>query len=103
MYDTRSSDEKQMQKDVARDERKLAGVEKLLRQFLTVETGQGKSAAYRRGYEFSFEWSEEDRKKVLSRMDNQGESFDEAFAAVSSLRKDLQTVPNGSGEDVRKP
>ena len=46
-YDPRNSDEKQIQKDATRDERKLPGVEKSLRQFLKLETGLGNSEAYR--------------------------------------------------------
>lgn len=81
MSDTRSSDEKQMQKDVARDERKQPGVERLLRQFLTVETGQGKSPEYRRGYEYNFEWTDAARAEVV-RLMNDGLSFETAFEQV---------------------
>lgn len=81
MKDERSSDEKQMQKDAARDERKLPGTERLLRQFLTLETGQGKSREYRRGYEFNFEWTDAARAEVMRLMDS-GLSFETAFEQV---------------------
>jgi len=81
MTDTRSSDEKQIQKDAAKEERKLPGTEKLLRQFLTVETGQGKSPEYRRGYEFGFNWHEDDKARVNELM-AQGMSFESAFEHV---------------------
>lgn len=84
MNDQRSSDERQQHHDEAKAERKMPGVEKLLRQFLTVETGQGKSPAYRRGHEFAFEWPEDAKKLVNERMEQWGETFDQAFDAVKA-------------------
>lgn len=62
--------------------RNLPSTERLLRQFLTVETGQGKNAAYNRGHDFSFKFTQEQRDAVYALMDS-GKTFDEAFDAVS--------------------
>ena len=66
--------------------RQLPSTERLLRQFLKLETGLGKNAAYERGHTWNFEWCSEDPKRsrpdlvkrVRDLMD-QGMSFEEAF------------------------
>lgn len=58
--------------------RNLPSTERLLRQFLTVETGQGKNAAYARGHEFNFTFTQAERDQVFKLMEY-GMSFEEAF------------------------
>lgn len=100
MHDSRSSDEKQRQKDEAHNERKQPGVDKLLRQFLSVETGQGKSEAYRRGHTFNFEWSQQERDAVLKLMEA-GKSFEEAFdERKESQRVQKQNDGQATGDDA---
>lgn len=74
-------------------------VEKGMRQFLKLETGLGKSAKYRRGHIYSFEWCSEDPKLarpdlvklVKDLMENVVDplSFDDAFDHAMSLDKVL--------------
>ena len=78
------SDSKQQAKDEAKATRKSAEVERGLRQFLTIETGQGKSPAYLRGHEFNFDFTQAQRDRVFSLM-NDGMSFDDAFAFVKGI------------------
>lgn len=98
MTDTRSSDERQAQLDMAKEERKQPGVERLLRQFLTVETGQGKSPEYRRGYEFNFEFSQEQRDCVLDLMSAFQLTFEGAFDYVKNYRARMSLAQYLSGE-----
>ena len=65
-------------------------VENLLRQFLKLETGLGKNAAYQRGHIFSFDWCSDDPAKAqpakvaeVNRLISEGLSFEEAFDRVS--------------------
>lgn len=58
--------------------RGLRSTEELLRQFLKVETGLGKNAAYNRGHEFTFEWTQEQRD-VVNHLMTLGMTFEEAF------------------------
>lgn len=59
--------------------RSLRSTEDLLRQFLKTETGLGKNAAYMRGHEFNFSFTQEQRDVVMKLMDDEGLSFEEAF------------------------
>lgn len=94
--DLRSADQKQAERDRAKEVRYSRETEQLLRQFLTIEVGQGKNANYRRGHEFTFEWSESDKKLALAAMDL-GMSFDEAFDYVKQLPEDQKPKPDGTG------
>ena len=58
--------------------RGLASTERLLRQFLKLETGLGKNEAYNRGHTFNFEWTQEQRD-VVNKLMESGLSFEEAF------------------------
>lgn len=80
--DPRSSDERQRQQDEVKSMRYTPEVEKGLRQFLTIETGQGKSQAYRRGHEYTFSWPEEKKQRVQALM-AEGMSFEDAFDVVA--------------------
>ena len=79
--DVRSSDERQAQIDEGRKARKEPGVEKLLRQFLTLESGMAQSAAFDRGYAFAFEFSPAAKEEVNKLM-SEGVPFEDAFDAV---------------------
>ena len=57
--------------------RNLPSTERLLRQFLKVESSMDKKA-YNKGYEFNFEFTQEQRDRVNGLMAT-GMSFDEAF------------------------
>lgn len=70
-------------KAAAKKVRNTRQVEELLRQFLKLETGLGKNAAYNRGHTFNFEWSQEQRDVVNKLMADHGMSFEEAFDAVT--------------------
>ena len=69
-------------KAAAKKVRNTRQVEELLRQFLKLETGLGKNAAYNRGHTFNFEWSQEQRD-VVNKLMETGMSFEEAFDAVT--------------------
>jgi hypothetical protein len=58
--------------------RNLPSTERLLRQFLKMETGLGKNAAYNRGHEFNFQWTQEQRD-VVNHLMTLGMTFEEAF------------------------
>jgi len=62
--------------------RQLPSTERLLRQFLTMETGQGKNAAYNRGHDFNFKFTQAQRDEAFRLMDA-GKTFEEAFDAVA--------------------
>ena len=62
--------------------RNQRSTEDLLRQFLKLETGLGKSKAYERGHEFNFSWTQEQRDEVNKLMET-GMSFEEAFDAIA--------------------
>lgn len=81
--DNRSSDERQRQQDEVKSMRYTPEVEKGLRQFLTLETGQGKSSAYRRGHEYAFDFTDVQKEAVTLLMKD-GMTFDEAFDAVKA-------------------
>ena len=77
-------------KAAAKKVRESREVENLLRQFLKMETGLGKSAAYQRGHIFSFDWCSEDPTKAqpakvaeVNRLMSEGLSFEEAFDQVN--------------------
>lgn len=59
--------------------RNQRSTETLLRQFLKLETGLGKSRAYERGHVFNFEWTQEQRDVVNKLMTDEGLTFEEAF------------------------
>ena len=59
--------------------RGLRSTDLLMRQFLKLETGLGKSMAYERGHVFNFEWTQEQRDVVNKLMADEGLSFEEAF------------------------
>lgn len=61
--------------------RKTREVEQGLRQFLKIETGLGKSAAYRRGHIFAFEFTQEQKDRVEELMIG-GMTFEDAFDKV---------------------
>lgn len=69
-------------KAAAKKVRNTRQVEELLRQFLKLETGLGKNAAYNRGHTFNFEWSQEQRD-VVNKLMETGMTFEEAFDAVT--------------------
>ena len=69
-------------KAAAKKVRNSRQVEELLRQFLKIETGLGKNAAYNRGHAFNFEWTQEQRDVVNQLMET-GMTFEEAFDAVT--------------------
>ena len=77
-------------KAAAKKMRNTREVEGLLRQFLKMETGLGKNAAYQRGHVWNFEWCSSDPAKAqpakvaeVNRLMNEGLSFDEAFDRVA--------------------
>ena len=77
-------------KAAAKKVRNTRQVEELLRQFLKLETGLGKNAAYQRGHIWNFEWCSEDPTKAqpakvaeVNRLMAEGVSFDEAFDAIA--------------------
>lgn len=77
-------------KVAAKKVRESREVENLLRQFLKMETGLGKNAAYQRGHVWNFEWCSSDPAKAqpakvaeVNRLMSEGMPFDEAFDKVS--------------------
>ena len=58
--------------------RNLPSTERLLRQFLKMETGLAKNEAYARGHRFNFEFTQEQRDIINKLMDG-GLTFEEAF------------------------
>lgn len=58
-------------------------VEKGLRQFLKIETGLGNSRKFRRGHEFTFSFTDEQKARV-NRLMAEGQSFDDAFDFVKA-------------------
>lgn len=82
MRDTRSSQEIQRQKDVAREERKRPEVDAALKNMLGLEgVSNGKTPEYRARYEFTF-WTTEKQKFALALMEG-GMDFMEAFDATN--------------------
>ena len=78
-------------KVAAKKVRESREVENLLRQFLKMETGLGKNAAYQRGHIFSFDWCSEDPARAqpekvaaVNKLMAEGLSFEEAFDKVNS-------------------
>lgn len=51
-------------KEAAAKERKRPEVDRLLRQFLKIETGLGNSPEFQRGWVWNFEWNSSDPKKA---------------------------------------
>lgn len=70
--------DKEDPKAYAKYVRYLPETERLMRQFLKLESGAGNNSAYNRGYEFNFRFTQEQRDAVNALMAN-GLSFDEAF------------------------
>ncbi len=59
--------------------------ERMLRQFLKLETGLGKNEAYHRGHEFAFGFTQAQKDEV-NKMMAEGMSFEEAFDVVARRR-----------------
>lgn len=81
-------------KAAAKRIRNTREVEGLLRQFLKMETGLGKNAAYQRGHVWNFEWCSSDPEKAqpakvaeVNRLMDKGLPFDEAFDLVVSCKR----------------
>lgn len=104
--DTRSSDEKQRQKDVARDARKWPEVEKGLRQFLKLESCCASSNVFRMRHEFTFEWDDA-RRAHANKLMEEGMDFEDAYRNTVSLfaekssspGTDASLPPPGTGDD----
>lgn len=69
-------------KEEAKRIRYLPETERLMRQFLKLETGLGNNSKYQRGHTFNFTFTQSQRDRVYQLMET-GLSFDEAFDAVS--------------------
>ena len=70
-------------KSAATKERYKPSTDRLMNQFLKMESGGlGRSKEYRRGHIFNFEWSQEQRDVVNRLMAEQGLTFEEAFDLV---------------------
>lgn len=66
-------------KEAAKKERYRPDTDRLMNQFLKMESGGlGRSREYRRGHEFNFEWPQSWRDAVFKLMEH-GMTFDEAF------------------------
>lgn len=68
-------------KEEAKRIRYLPETEKLMRQFLKLETGTGNNSRFQRGHDFNFTFTQSQRDQVYHMMES-GLSFDEAFDAV---------------------
>lgn len=62
-----------------RKELKSPAAQKMLRQWLNTDGPKGNNPQYDRGYEFTFRFSDEDRKFVLGMMERSGRTFEDAF------------------------
>jgi len=68
-------------KAVAAEERKRPEVDRMLRQFLRLESGLGNSRGFQRGWVFAYEFTQEQKDRV-NRLMEEGKSFEEAFDEV---------------------
>jgi len=71
--------DKEDPKAYAKYVRYLPETERLMRQFLKLESGAGNNSAYNRGYTFNFEFTQEQRDAVMKLMDEKQVTFGEAF------------------------
>jgi hypothetical protein len=69
-------------KSAAKKERYRPSTDRLMNQFLKMESGGlGRSKEYRRGHIFNFEWTQ-DQRDVVNQLMETGMSFEEAFDQV---------------------
>ena len=80
-------------KEAAKKERYRPDTDKLMNQFLKMESGGlGRSREYRRGHEFNFEWPQSWRDAVFKLMEH-GMTFDEAFDYWKALPESQRGTP----------
>lgn len=83
-------------KSAAKKERYRTDTDRLMNQFLRMESGGlGRSKEYRRGHEFTFEWPQSWRDAVLKLMEY-GMSFEEAFDYWKALPERQRPDPLAS-------